>query len=216
VAYINRDEAWTVYEPNAKRQADALLALFKAAGEETDAFNAVLRYGAIGAYADSAEFSAVRDFAQTLNPAKSNALFREADEALAGYREKLFAAQEKVRVYVECPADYNRMIYQAMVKALGTSGFAAEENRGRAGAYCVIQVDAEPQKQDNGTFYYPALSGTISGSAGALFSFSVKAERQGAMNPDLAKRRAYTALAAALEKSFPAELQNRLAAGVKK
>jgi hypothetical protein len=217
LAYINRDEAWTVYEPNAKQQADALLALFKAAEAESDVFNAVLRYGAIGAYADSAEFNATRDFAQTLNPAKSNALFREADAALAGYREKLFSVREKVRVYVECSVDYNRMIYQAMVKALGASGFAVEENRNRAGVRCVIHVEEGMLKQGNGTFYTPALSGTISGNAGALFSFSVKGERKGALtNPDLAKRNAYTALATALEKSFPVELQNRLSVGVQK
>jgi hypothetical protein len=62
---------------------------------------------------------------------------------------------------------------------------------------------------DSGVFYYPELSGTVRGvspgASGSLFSFTATAPRQGAINPDTAKRRAYTALAAALKEAFPGE-----------
>jgi hypothetical protein len=209
VAYINRDEGWTVYEPNAKKQAAALMALVQAAETESEPFNAVLRWGITAAYADSAEFNGVRDFSQILHPEKAAALFAPADAALGELFEKQLAAVEKSRVYVECPVDYNGMIYQAMVKALGGWGFGVERSREAAAAVCEVQVEEGIQKQDSGTFYYPALTATISGGRGAIFSFKITGGREGGLNPDVAKRRAYTALAAALEKDFAGELQKR-------
>ena len=107
------------------------------------------------------------------------------------------------------------MIYQAMVKALGASGFGVERNRAAAAAVCAVLVEEGMQKQENGVLYYPALTATVSGSAGPLFSFKITGERQGALNPDLAKRRAYTALASVLETSFAGELKKRQAALVR-
>lgn len=208
LAYIDREEGWSVYQALAQKEAAAFLNLVKAAAAETEAFNAVLRWGAAAAYADGAEYSAARNFAQSLHPVKAAALFAEADAAAARLIDKQLAAREKSPVFVECPVDHERLIYQAMVKAFNTAGFTAETNRNTA-ALCMVQVEEGLQKQDSGFSYYPALTGTVSGSGGALFSFKIAAARQGAMNANLAKRRAYEALASALEKGFAAELQKR-------
>ncbi|GHT77156.1 hypothetical protein FACS1894130_00590 [Spirochaetia bacterium] len=218
VAYINRDEGWTVYEPAAKKQADAFLQLVQSAEAETEAsesFNAVLRYGNAEAYAESAEFNTVRNFAQALHPVNAAALFGETDAALAGLPQKQLAAREKATVYIDCPVDHDKMIYQAMVRALGASGFAVETNRSRAQTVCAIRVEEGAQQQSSGVMYYPALSADFSGRKGALFSFRIQAERQGAVTPEVAKRRAYTALAAALENGFEQELRRRQSALVK-
>lgn len=94
------------------------------------------------------------------------------------------------------------MFYQAMVKALGASGFGVEQNRAAAAAVCAVQVEEGMQQRDSGVFFYPALTATISGKAGPLFSFKVETERRGAVNPGIAKRRGYTDLASALEGSL--------------
>ena len=148
-----------------------------------------------------------RSPAAVLHPAKANELFAGADAVWSGLAGKQLAAREQARVYVNCPADYNRMIYQAMVKTLGASGFIVEERRAAAAAVCDLAVEEGVQTQGSGTMYYPALTGAIGGKGGAFFSFKVQAERQGAVTPDVAKRRAYTALAAALENSFAGELR---------
>jgi len=207
VAYIKRDEGWEVYEPSARRQSDALLAIIRAADAEEEPFNAFLRYGNAFAYENSAEYSGTRTFAQVLFPAKATAFFAEADAALAAMPQKQLAARERSRMFVSCPVDYNGMIYQAAVRAVGASGFAVDQNRNLANTQCLIQVEEGEQRRDAGIFYYPVLTGIISGRGGALFSFKVQADRQGAINPDIAKRRAYEALAGALEDSFADELR---------
>ena len=205
LAYIERNEAWPLYEPLAKRQADSFLSLVKAADEENEPFNAVLRYGAAAAYAHSAEFNAVRDFSQVLYPEQANNFFVQTDLALAKLVEKQLLSREKSVISIYCPLDHEQMIYQAMVKALGASGFAIENNR-NTGLVCEINVAEGMQQLDSGTMFYPSLTATIRGNSGAMMSFRVSGERAGAINPTVAKRRAYVSLAAALEDAFDREL----------
>jgi hypothetical protein len=214
VAYLDRNEAWALYEPRAKMVSDGLLALMNAAENEGEAFSRVLRFGTAASYADGAEFNTVREFAQVLYPSKAQAFFRDADEAVSSLPAKIDEARRGARMFIQCSPDLDGLIYNAAVAAWGAEGFPVERNREAAANVCVIQVDEGMQKMDSGVFYYPSLSGMVNGASGVLFSFTIKASRQGAINPDIAKRRAYTALAAALQEAFPGELnKNRAAYG---
>jgi hypothetical protein len=212
VAYIDRAEAWILYEPQAKKEADSLLALYNAAETEAEPFTRSLRFTVAASYAESAAFTAVRSFAQVLNPAKAEAFFREADAALSSIPEAIYSARQSATVYIDCPVDLDGMIYQAAISALGQASFPVERDRNAAACVCRITVDEGEQKVAAGFFFYPALTGTVNGKNGAVFSFSAKSARQGAISHDVAKRRAYTALAEALRESFPAELDKKRAA----
>jgi hypothetical protein len=214
-AYLDRNEAWTLYEPQAKVVSDSLLALMNAAENEGEAFPRVLRFGTAASYADGAEFNTVREFAQVLYPSKAQAFFRHADNAVSSLPAKIDAAKRSARIFIQCSPDLDGLIYNAAVAAWGTEGFPVERNRAAAANVCVIRVDEGIQKMDSGVFYYPSLTGVVNGASGALFSFTIKAPRQAAINPDIAKRRAYTALAAAFEEAFPGELNKNRAAGEK-
>jgi hypothetical protein len=211
VAYIDREEAWILYEPQAKKAAAALLALDAAAQNEAEPFTQALRYGAAAAYADSAEYGAVRGFAQALHPQNAQACFAEADSAAAALPEKQYAARQNAPVFVDCPADFDGIIRNAAAAALGAEGFPAEQNRAAARALLRIRVDEGMEQRQGVTAYTPALSGTVEAASAAVFSFSVTAPRQAAVTPEVAKRRAYTALAAALGQSFSGELNRKLA-----
>jgi hypothetical protein len=105
--------------------------------------------------------------------------------------------------------DLDGLVYSAVAVAFGAEGFPVERNRSAVSRVCLINVDEGMQKLESGTFYSPVLTGTVSGSGGAVFSFTAKASRQGAINPDVAKRRAYTALAAALGEAFSGDLNRK-------
>jgi len=98
VAYIRRDEGWTVYEPEFKRRSDALLTIITAADTEAVPFNAFLRYGNAIAYANSSEYRGTRIFASILHPTRARTLFTEADAAEAALPQKQFAARERSRM----------------------------------------------------------------------------------------------------------------------
>jgi hypothetical protein len=210
VASIDRAEAWAVYEPQAARIRDGLLKLAAAAEAEGAPFSQALRFGAAAVYAESAEFAAVRGFAQILHPGKARPLFAEADMVRAALPEKIYSARQRATVFIDCPADLDEMVYRAALAAFGAAGFPVERNRAAASAVCLIRVDEGAQKLDSGTFFNPSLTGTVNGNAdgggGAVFSFSATAPRQGTINPEVGRRRAYTALAAALGEAFSGEL----------
>ncbi|MDR1898422.1 MAG: LPP20 family lipoprotein [Treponema sp.] len=209
VAYIDREEAWTVYEPQAKKAADALIALYDAAEKEGENFSRALRFDLTAAYGSGAEFTALRGFSQILHPQKARTLFAEADALRPTLEEKTYTARQNASVFIDCPGDFEGLLYQAAVSALGAAGFPVERRRGAASCVCAIRVDEGLQQLESGLMYYPSLTGTITGKTGAVFSFTVKPGRQGAINPDVAKRRAYTALAAALGEAFPGELNKK-------
>ncbi|GMO42404.1 MAG: hypothetical protein Pg6C_03900 [Treponemataceae bacterium] len=211
VAYIEREEAWILYEPQAKKAAGAFLTLDAAAQNEAEPFTRALRYGAAAAYANGAEYGAVRGFAQVLHPQKAQACFAEADRAAAALPEKLYAARQNAPVFVDCPADLDGIIRNAAVAALSAEGFPAEQNRAAARALLRIRIDEGMEQRQGVTAYTPALSGTVEAASVAVFSFNAAAPRQAAVTPEVAKRRAYTALAAALGQSFSGELNRKLA-----
>jgi hypothetical protein len=211
VAFIDREEAWTVYEPEAAKVRDRLLALSAAAEAEAEPFSRALRFSVAAIYGESAEFGAIRGFAQALYPAKAQVLFGDTDRLLAALPERIYSARQSAAVFIDCPADLDGLIYRAAAEALGTAGFPVEGNRNAASSVCLIRVDQGEQKMESGIFYTPSLTGTVNGRSGAVFLFTAKAPRQGAVNPDVAKRRAYTALAAALGEAFSGELNRQRA-----
>jgi hypothetical protein len=209
VAYLDRNEAWILYEAQAKTVSDTLLALVKGAENETEAFVRAVRFGMAAVYAAGEEFTAVREFAQVLYPAKAQALFGGADAAVSALPEKIDAARRNARVFIDCSPDMDGLVAAAAAAAWGAEGFPVERDRKAAACVCVIRVDEGEQRLDSGVFYNPALQAAVNGASGALFSFTVKAPRQSGINPDVAKRRAYTALAAAFRETFPGELNKK-------
>jgi hypothetical protein len=211
VAYIDREEAWTLYEPEAAKVRDTLLALAASAEAEDEAFTRALRYGAATNYGESGDFTGVRTFAQVLYPAKARALFREADALRSALPERVYSARQRAAVFIDCPEDLDGMVAAATAAALTAAGFPVEGDRQRTARACRIRVDLGTQAVAGGAFYDPSLTGTVSGNGRAVFSFTAKAPRQSAVSPEVGRRRAYTALAAVLGETFAKELNQKQA-----
>jgi hypothetical protein len=208
-AYIDRDEAWTLYEPRVKQVVTTFMALYNAAEAEIDYFTRVLRFGAAAPYGLNVDYDIMRNFAQILHPSKAQAAFAASDAARAALPEKITTARRQATVFIDCPRDYGGLLYNAAVSALSAEGFPVESDPYAAACVCAITVDEGERKGETGVFFYPALSGTVTGETGAVFSFSAKTARQGAIDPDQAKRRAYTVLAAALKEAFVESLNKQ-------
>jgi hypothetical protein len=213
VAYIDREEAWKAYSPQAKKAADTLAQLaYGAKNEASDPFTRALRFGKAEAYAAGEEFITARSFSQILHPDLAAPLFEEADGARSALPREAAEARQNARVYLECPLDLNGLIRNAATTAFRDAGFtAAAESRGAA-VRCVIHVDVNPvpRPPGTGTFYLPKLSGevtSLTGARAAVFSFTAQAEVQSAIDADLARSRAYTALAQALMDTLPERLR---------
>jgi hypothetical protein len=210
VAYIDLEKGWEAYSARAKKAADTLAQFVSGAKEENlDPFVRALRFGRAEAYAAGEEFAAARSVAQVLSPARAMELFERADRDRAALPREAADARRNASVYLECPLDLDGMIRNAVAAAFSEAGFPiATESRGAAAA-CVIRVHEGlmPRPAGTGAFYRSELSGEVTGLAGEpVFSFIARTELQSAIDPALARSRAYTALAAAAGES----LQRRL------
>ncbi|MDR0683955.1 MAG: hypothetical protein LBF83_02360 [Spirochaetaceae bacterium] len=212
VAYMDREEAWKVYHPQAQKAADTLTLLFYGAREEADPFTRALLLGKTEAYAAGEEFVTARSFAQGLHPARAAALFEEADAAMPPLSKEADYARRNAGVYLECTPDLDGLIRNAATAAFNDAGFPVANERRNAQAVCVIEVKEGlvPRPPGTGTFYRPSLTGKVTslGNAGtSALSFTVEADQQSAIDPGLARSRAYTALAQALRDTLPGRLR---------
>ncbi|AEF86345.1 hypothetical protein TREPR_3856 [Treponema primitia ZAS-2] len=204
-AYIDRAEAWAIYEPRFQKQAEALRGLYQAAETEGDLFKKALLWGVTNRYAQSADFEAAYSFGQILNSAKMNVVFSVVRSNTASLPQKIDNARRNADVYIDCPVDFESLIVNAFSRALISEGFPVAKTRAGAAAVCTITVDEGMQKRELGIFYYPSLQAVFTGSSGALFTYNASAGSASAVTPDVAKRRAYTALAEQVQKSFSTE-----------
>ena len=209
-AYIERDEAWHVYAPRVQTQADSFLNLYKAAEQEDDAFKKVLRYEAARSYSTKTDFINTFTFGQILHPANMNSDYASVRAALAALPQKIDNAKRGASVYIDCAADFEGRITQAFTECFSLQGFAVTKTRAGAAAVCTVTITEGEQKRELGVFYHPSLRAELRGTSGALMSFTVQGGQAQAVTPDVAKRRAYTALAesARLELSARLNTQN--------
>jgi hypothetical protein len=209
VVYIDREEYWVNgYYPQAKNAADTFVQLAYGARGETDPFTRALRFGKAEAYAEG-EFITARSFAQALYPAQAKEVFDEADGVRSALPGETDAARRNASVYLDCPYDLENIIINAATAAFSAAGFPIAANRRSAVAICVIEVNEGlvPRPPNTGIFYRPELSGTVTSRAGvSVFSFNIQAEVQSAIDPELARSRAYTALAGAVRDTLPEQL----------
>jgi hypothetical protein len=151
------------------------------------------------------------NFGQVLYPQKMDALTGDIWQNIAQLSAKLNEARSMAQIYIDCPADFESAVTTALAKLLSAEGLPITADKRKAAAICTAAVDEGFQPAEAGYFYYPKISVIITDSAGnALFSYSAAPGKQGAMNPDVAKRRAYNALAAALENDFSSEVNRQL------
>jgi hypothetical protein len=201
VAYIDRAEAWQVYGPRFKQQAEAFQGLFLAAENESDPFRKALRFIAAGNYAGSPDFQNADAFGQFLYPAKMNEEFALVRSQAASLPQKTDNARRNASVYIDCPDDFESLIYNAFSREFSSLGFPVSANR-NAAALCSVAIESGEQIRDLGIFYHPSLQAVLTGPSGVLWTFTAEAERTAAVTPDVAKRRAYQALAEAVSRTF--------------
>jgi hypothetical protein len=207
IAYIERAEAWAMYEPGLGQKISAFENVYAAAEKEAEPLKQFHLYAS--ARALSEDISPLLDFAHILNPGGA-ARFTGARDTIAGLPQKIDAARTGAVIYIECPLDFDAVVYSAFARAFGAGGFAVSRDKKTATAVCAVRVGENMQKLEVGTFYYPTLTATLTGKNGALFTYSRTLERVGAVNPDVAKRRAYNEIAREIEKSFFEELDARM------
>ena len=202
VAYINRAEAWQIYAPRIRQQAESFIMLFDAAETESDPFRRALRYTAAQDFARSPDFQAAQSMGQLLHPTAMDAEFAQAREMLAVLPQRAGNARMNAPVFIDIPLDFESLVQGAFSRRFAALGFPVTNDRNAAAAVSHVTVEEGRQERQLGIFYFPQVRAVISSPAGTLFTFSAEGGQAAAVTPDVARRRAYTALAERITDNF--------------
>jgi hypothetical protein len=192
-AYLDRDEAWTVYEPRLRSVTGPFTAAYQAAEAAGDPLRQAYRYPAAARMA-TADTLAALDFAQILAPDKAKA-YDDARRAIAGAAQKGADAKARTALVIHCEDDIDGIIAGAITAAFSGGGFRVTRDEALSTNWAEAVIDGGKQTLEAGTFYTPRLTVTVYGAGGAIFTWTASAARQGARDPAIAQRRAWTALA---------------------
>jgi hypothetical protein len=134
------------------------------------------------------------NFAEALAPSHSGEL-KPIREALASLSGNIETAKAAIAIYIKCDDDPDGIITAAVSEAFSSHGFKTVESEGLSSNLCGLSIKPNKQTLEAGTFYAPSLALTLYGSGGAIFSWNTSVDREGAFNPVIAKRRAWTDMA---------------------
>jgi len=215
VVYINRAEAWQVFEPGVRREESAFLDMFNAAEAEGDALRRFMMLrGAQSYYA--ANVAPMRSFSERLHPAEARGSFPVADAALSALPRLIDEARSQAVIFIDSRNDFENRITQLVERTLNNEGFNVSRNRAEADAIFAVDFDFNmmENRTSQGTTYSfaPAVHAVLNGRSGVILSYhSPSLSRTVTLTQDAGRRRSFTAFMTALENSFPIEFRNSLA-----
>jgi hypothetical protein len=204
IAYINREEAWAIFEPQVQQTAASFRAAYNVAEAETEPLKQIFKYGAAQRMAK--DVYSKLDFATIITPQKT-AQFNDVRDNLSLLNIRMDEAKSQAPVFVDCE---NETIKTIVAAVFSSNGIPVTPEQKQAKYVCAVTITENIQKTEAGTMYTPALTIRINSARETIFSYNARLERLGAQNPDIARRRAYNALANHIAASFAEDLEAKL------
>lgn len=204
-AYIDRAEAWEIFEPNLRQKTDAFSAIYNEAEKQKEPFTKIMLYIQASGLAAKEELQQQLYFADALNPLGAS-FFSDIRAMLSEIPAKIEKNKTNAAIYVECENDYDGSVYAAVASTFSSAKFPVAKEKSNSVYTCLAVIGENAQKLNAGTFYFPTITVTVSGKNGVVASFNKTLDRVGASDEAVAKRRAYTAIANEIQKSFLRQL----------
>lgn len=204
VAYINRREAWEIYRQKFEPLVETFASLCRSGGAADDDFSRLLSYSRALDFAHHNNLSAMQAFAAALYPAGA-AVLASSLEGLAELESQIRQTAARCSVSVVCGQDSGGLVRGAVSGRLEELGLAVAKGEAAAVYHCDVTVEENVQQLAAGTFYTPEVRISIDDGRRSVYTQSISVRRVGARNPDVARQRAYKAMAEEVKKSFLAD-----------
>jgi hypothetical protein len=206
MAYIDRIEAWTIYEPELRRKADTFNAMYKEAERQDEPFKKILFYLNADDLLIKEELLENIAFANILYPPGA-AFFDDVRICLSEIPSRIESLKSSLVLYIDCETDFDNNIYTAISTIFASQGFPVTKEKMQATYFCKVSINENKQIMTAGVFYYPTINIYISNGNEVIFSYSRALNRSGASNEDISRRRTYTAISNEIQNSFLLEIK---------
>ena len=208
-AFINREEAWHLYEGRLLSEREHFQAFFKSAEDEQDYLKRMM----LLKKADNASqnYLSALDFARLLSPAREAAYAKDR-LAIARLESEWEKAKKEAAMYVTVKKDMSGRISRCMTALLAGEGFMLAASPSQA-VYTVL-VEVEPNKMRHADMLTaePGISVAIRNGDRQFFSYAKSLERISGFSEAEAfvDKKIYTALEEELLSSFLTEFRTAL------
>lgn len=204
VAYMHRGEAWEIYRQKFVPLVETFASLYRSGAAEADDFSQLLSYSRALDFARHNNLSAMQAFAAALYP-EGVAVLASSLEGLEELESQIRQTAARCSVSVVCHQDSGGLVRGAVSGRLEELGLAVAEGEAAAVYRCDVVVEENVQQLAAGSFYTPEIRISIGDGRRSVHTQSISVRRVGARNPDVARQRAYKAMAEEVKKSFLAD-----------
>lgn len=208
-AYIDRNEAWTLYRPHILRDSQTFRSFYDSAAKESDAFKKIkILHNA----EESAQiFADDLEFARILSPSGITE-FAADSKKLAGMKEAMASARLAASMKITVKNDDGNRISRLVTSLLSGEGYYLSD---REFAYLVnVNVEKNIKKHKDGDDTIltsePGLSITITNGSEKLFSYNKSFNRISGFNETFVDKKLYSALEDEINESFVKEFKAAL------
>ena len=205
IAYIDRKEAWIIYEPKINDCTSQFEQFYFDAISQNDAILKIAGLSKAYQNAKENELYQKLDFAQILNPNQAEK-FSGTRNHLSEIEPMLRRIAKQCSISIFCENDFGESVSRAVGKFFSNYGITIAENNSQY--FCYIKVIENLQVLPAGIFYSPSFSLKIETRDTVLISGEGQLKRIGAKNPTVAQQRAYTSLSQEILKLLQKEFMS--------
>ena len=202
-AYIDREEAWQIYEPKIQDCVSSFESFYFNANSKTDSFLKMAGLSKAYVNARQNKLSKKLDFAQILSPDQA-AQFDATRNHLSEIEASVHKLAKQCSFFILCENDFDETVLRAVGEFLSKFGIVIGDKKSEY--LCSVKIIENKQALPAGTFYSPSFSLKISCVDEVLFSSEGQLKKIGAKNGDVAKQRAYQAIAQSIQDTLKKEL----------
>jgi hypothetical protein len=199
VAYIDREEAWAIFNPKLEQKINSFEQFYFDADNEQDDFQKIISLSRANQFARENDLERMLNFANILYPqfVSFNSGIRDL---LADIPSRIVRVKTLSTFYIECKNDVGNVLYTSISRAL--EGFTITQDENKALYICRVELIENTSELKAGIFYKPVITIMVTGKNGSAYLFSRELNRVGATDPDTAKRRLYSIVAVAIQETF--------------
>lgn len=202
-AYIDREEAWQIYRPRLESDVQSFEHFFSDSEKQNEMILKIMSLSKAMESAAKTGLEKKLDFAVALYPSSYD-LYEETRNNISETAPLIKSLCRKCSISVECENDFERIVQTGAEEVLAKAGFGINENA-ESKYECAVEISDNEKQMPAGTFFTPSFTVEIEKEGSILFSSSGQLKRTGAKDENIAKQRAYSAVANAVSEILSKE-----------
>ena len=206
-SYLNREEAFSIYENQIKISRQNFEAFYNKAQDENNYLKKISALKDCIPAADS--YLSVLSFAHTLYP-KSDANYEKDKETLTSIDSQIAQLKKSILFYMDIKGDSNNQIKDCLTNIFTKSGFTITETKS---PYIIkVLVDSDKTYHEETITANPKVSLQILGQNTPFYSITITGSRVSGFKQAEAfvNKKIFDSLVSELKTQLPSELENKL------